>query len=285
MTATTSPELEAFSRYLAAAGLSSKHSRRAYVGVVRRQIASGMDALAWATEQLAGDVPSGTAAQVRAALRHWRTYRGELAIAFPRGPRRRRRHRDPMSAGQLASYYRKVRHDGNMSPQVRVVLALLPRTGLRVSEACEVRRQHLRRRDGTLGLFVARGKGGHERFVPLTAEARRLLELYLLEHPPAPGPLAYLFPGDGLGAHVHPDTLRVALRRIRGDQPWTPHVLRHTFASRFYEATGDLLTLSEILGHRSLETTREYVQASARRKRVGMEAAELPPPPPRPRRK
>lgn len=41
------------------------------------------------------------------------------------------------------------------------------------------------------------------------------------------------------------------------------HVLRHTFATRFIRATGDVPTLRKILGHQDLKTTMVYVQVDA----------------------
>ena len=39
------------------------------------------------------------------------------------------------------------------------------------------------------------------------------------------------------------------------------HTLRHTFAKKFYEKSGyDILSLSKVLGHRSLNTTSIYLQ-------------------------
>lgn len=40
------------------------------------------------------------------------------------------------------------------------------------------------------------------------------------------------------------------------------HMLRHTFATYYYKATGNLLKLSQLLGHSSIQTTRRYVHAS-----------------------
>jgi len=41
----------------------------------------------------------------------------------------------------------------------------------------------------------------------------------------------------------------------------TPHVLRHTFATRYLERNpGDLRGLAALLGHRSLDTVMVYTQ-------------------------
>lgn len=49
--------------------------------------------------------------------------------------------------------------------------------------------------------------------------------------------------------------------------PWTLHTLRHRFASRAYDATGDLVTVSRLLGHASVATTQRYVATGRARLR------------------
>ncbi len=41
-----------------------------------------------------------------------------------------------------------------------------------------------------------------------------------------------------------------------------PHNLRHLFARRFYQSTRDVVTLADMLGHSSVETTRIYLMST-----------------------
>lgn len=41
-----------------------------------------------------------------------------------------------------------------------------------------------------------------------------------------------------------------------------PHNLRHLFARSFYQVGRDIAKLADILGHRSIETTRIYLKES-----------------------
>ena len=54
---------------------------------------------------------------------------------------------------------------------------------------------------------------------------------------------------------------RVGAQRI--SSPATPHSLRHTAATRLYEASGgDLILTREFLGHASVQTTAIYAHTS-----------------------
>ena len=51
------------------------------------------------------------------------------------------------------------------------------------------------------------------------------------------------------------------------DRPVTVHSLRHTFATRLYEKTGDLYLVQRALGHRNITTTEVYARVSDERLR------------------
>lgn len=48
------------------------------------------------------------------------------------------------------------------------------------------------------------------------------------------------------------------------------YALRHSFATRFYNATNDIKTLSELLGHADIKTTYRYIYTDNNRKRQGV---------------
>jgi len=55
---------------------------------------------------------------------------------------------------------------------------------------------------------------------------------------------------------------------IRGR--YSPHSLRHTFATGLYARTGDVLVVQAALGHRSITSTMGYARASAERVRAAV---------------
>jgi len=55
----------------------------------------------------------------------------------------------------------------------------------------------------------------------------------------------------------------------------SPHHLRHTFATRVYQRTGDLLVTARALGHRSVGSTMVYARGDARAVRVAVDATSI----------
>jgi integrase/recombinase XerC len=52
------------------------------------------------------------------------------------------------------------------------------------------------------------------------------------------------------------------LRQVGISRPFSVHSLRHTFATRLYQRTGDLYLVQRALGHRQITTTEIYARVS-----------------------
>ena len=63
--------------------------------------------------------------------------------------------------------------------------------------------------------------------------------------------------GEALTKHGIQVTIKRCLRRA--GHPGGPHLLRHTFGRLYILAGGDVFSLKEIMGHKSIETTMKYV--------------------------
>lgn len=144
------------------------------------------------------------------------------------------------------------------------LVALLVRAGLRIGEALnlEVKDVTLQARSGWV--LVRWGKGGKERRVPLSAEARKGLRAYLEVRPDVDTPRLFISrrgaPWDVRSAQR---MLEEGGRRAGITQRVHPHLLRHTFATRFLERGGDLGTLQRLLGHTNVATTSRYLHPTA----------------------
>ena len=51
----------------------------------------------------------------------------------------------------------------------------------------------------------------------------------------------------------------------------TPHIARHTFATRFLRESKDVYTLMHLLGHKDISTTQTYLHLVEDEKRKGMD--------------
>ena len=61
------------------------------------------------------------------------------------------------------------------------------------------------------------------------------------------------------GEHVTPETIQRAVSAALGE-PWSTHDLRRWAATQWYNATRDLRTVQELLGHSDPATTVKYVR-------------------------
>lgn len=145
--------------------------------------------------------------------------------------------------------------------RVRLMIDLGAQLGLRRAEIASVHRKDvIPYADGWA--LVVHGKGRRERTLPLTDSlARRLLRVS-----------GWAFPSSLPDAHLTPDRVGRLLRLASGGA-WSPHQLRHRFASTVYNATGDLLSTQQLLGHSKPETTQTYVQVTDDRLRSAVATA------------
>ncbi|GEC93866.1 tyrosine-type recombinase/integrase [Brevibacillus brevis] len=151
-----------------------------------------------------------------------------------------------------------------------VLFRMLELTGLRIFEAVMLDVKDCRFDLGDKGkLHVRFGKGSKgtgykHRWVPLLDGVEELLKWYLVRVRPlfadGPGPLFLSENGRRLGR----DSARGNLRRrqielgFNEDEIFSPHQLRHSFATRQTELGVDLITLKTLLGHVDIATTFTY---------------------------
>ena len=100
------------------------------------------------------------------------------------------------------------------------------------------------------------GKGSKVRKVPLSAPIVAYLAPYMKEHL---SESPYLFPGEGAELkhwqiHNAEKTLKRACERA-SVKPFTPHALRHLFATTALKNGAKLEVVSRILGHASVGIT------------------------------
>lgn len=159
------------------------------------------------------------------------------------------------------------------------MLEFLAGTGLRVGEllALKVGDVEINERSGKV--TVRRGKHETYREVPLTLDVRKALTAYLEEaHPDPDNREAPLWVGRQ-GRLRHRSSVSRMLEKYTiqaGLEPVNPHVLRHTFATRYLNANpDDLRGLARLLGHTSLDTVMRYTEPSMADLTERMERVEV----------
>ncbi len=140
--------------------------------------------------------------------------------------------------------------------------------GLRISEAIGLNHGDL---DLGSGVAKVRGKGKKERFAMVGRYAKEALQSYfqLCREQGLPrkedDPVFLNRFGERLTARSFQRNLKSYL--LEGGLPpdFTPHKLRHSFATHLLDNGADLRSVQELLGHQNLSTTQIYTHVSAER--------------------
>ena len=145
----------------------------------------------------------------------------------------------------------------------RAMLEAMVLGGLRCCEVVGLRLEDLQ--PTTRRVFIADGKGGHERLVPVSAQFFASVSNYLSVERPVDAPSGQLFvvlKGARRGGPLSIDGLEQIVRAAKtraGVEHATCHQLRHTCLTRLREAGMALEAIQAQAGHRSIESTRVYL--------------------------
>jgi integrase/recombinase XerC len=147
----------------------------------------------------------------------------------------------------------------------RALVSVMARAGLRVKEVVSLDLGDIEINERSGRVTIRQGKGLKERRVPLPLQTRRALSAYLESRPTWAKRQALFLTktGNRLSTRAVQRLVKVAAQRAGIDKDVTPHVLRHTYATRFLRKTGDLATLQDILGHTNIATTSRYLHPDA----------------------
>jgi integrase/recombinase XerC len=168
------------------------------------------------------------------------------------------------------------RADEPLARRDQALLELVYSAGLRVGElvGLDLGDLDLARRVA----LVRRGKGGKDRLAPFGRPAAEALAGYLAVRGLLAGTdgLQALFlgrRGRRLGDREVRRVLAARLARAGLDGAFSPHSLRHSFATHLLSAGADLKAIGEMLGHSSLAATQRYTHLDLERLRRAYRAA------------
>lgn len=154
----------------------------------------------------------------------------------------------------------------------RVILELLFATGMRVSELSNLNFENLNLEENEIKVF---GKGAKERIVLVSERAKEFLLNYLksarqlicptLKEPDNNSPVFINKNGYRLQTQSIRTAINDTVSSIELPKHVTPHVFRHSFATKLLENGADLRVVQELLGHSSISNTQIYTHVTTER--------------------
>jgi site-specific recombinase XerD len=144
----------------------------------------------------------------------------------------------------------------------RAIFMLMLRCGLRVQEVAELTVDGVEY--GRRQIFVSHGKGGKDRVVYMSEDARSALLAYLAKRSSKAKGLFLVQKGPMRGT---PLSVRGIQKRIEhyareSGLNVSCHRLRHTMATQLLNADADLATIQDLLGHGQITTTQRYCRVA-----------------------
>lgn len=131
----------------------------------------------------------------------------------------------------------------------RALLETLYATGIREGELCSLNIEHVDFNNQLITILKGKGKkGGKTRVIPISKTALKWIKAYLGAR--KSGPLFLNNRSDRLGE-------RSVYNIVTNYFGFSPHNLRHAFATHMIKKTGNLKGVSQMLGHSSVRMTEQ----------------------------
>lgn len=147
----------------------------------------------------------------------------------------------------------------------RAMLELMYATGLRVSELVNLEVNDINLNDSYIKCF---GKGKKERIVPMGQNMTNIMDEYINVYRPVllKGYLTDKVFISSYGKGITRQGFFKILKDISIKQgikkDFSPHTLRHSFATHLLEYGADIRSIGEMLGHENIKTTQIYTHLS-----------------------
>ena len=142
----------------------------------------------------------------------------------------------------------------------RAILELIYSSGLRISEIADCKRGQIDLQEKLIKII---GKGNKERIVPVSSKAKIAIRNYSKIRVQ----FKSRFSDDSFflsksGRPLSPNEIREILSRylnlVAKTKGYSPHTIRHSFATHLLARGADLRAVQEMLGHTNLSTTEIY---------------------------
>jgi len=137
----------------------------------------------------------------------------------------------------------------------RLILRLLYRCGLRVSELTKLKIEEIDFGDSSI--MVRAGKGNKDRVIPVDHQTLDMVEFFI--EGATSGYLILSERNEKLSTRQVERLVEFYGKEAGIEQPVHPHMLRHSFAVHCLKSGMNLRTVQKMLGHSSLTTTQIYL--------------------------
>lgn len=153
----------------------------------------------------------------------------------------------------------------NFDYRNKAMLELMYSSGLRVSELINLNVNDIDLENDTVKIF---GKGSKERIIPLNDFAKEALREYIMVHRKElfkHGENNYLFLNNHGNKMTRQGFFKI-LKKIAQEKniktDFSPHTLRHSFATHLLKYGADLRSIQELLGHSDISSTQIYTHVT-----------------------
>lgn len=168
---------------------------------------------------------------------------------------------DTLSLNEVESLLNQPNLKNKQGLRDKAILETLYATGMRVSEAANLKLEDV---NLEIGFLKCVGKGNKERIIPLGQKAIASISKYLEKSRPAllgKKQSENIFISR-LGEKISRQSLWKIIKKYAKEagikKPIKPHILRHSFATHMLERGADLRSVQEMLGHANISTTQIY---------------------------
>ena len=163
------------------------------------------------------------------------------------------------------------------NPKHTLMILLMLDCGLRVTEMTSLRVGNFDFTYQSLSVKSLKKRSDKPiyREIPLTSRViESLSEVYI--RLPDKSDQAFLFPTDSISGHINRKRVWKMMKKYSS---WTasPHMLRHTFATKIVQEGADIRIAQDLLGHKSAKTTEIYLHIAEQEKQTAIDSIDKKP--------
>ncbi len=157
----------------------------------------------------------------------------------------------------------------------RAIIGTMLFAGLRKKEILDLKLNDVSLENRTI--FIQQGKGAKDRLLPMNAKLKYFFEEYLKERKRLNRNSLQFFTGINEKRPFTQEGIKKIFLKLRKATKldFSPHTLRHSFATLMLEGGCDIYTLSKMMGHSKITTTTIYLSCSMKQMSKSIELHAL----------